>query len=400
MDSNKNFDISPKTTPLTDEETKNIDRGQVTNLPPMQIDTSLNIESKVFGKNDKIPHSPEISKNPFLPIEQPQNQSILINPQISNQVSQEKDAEFTKLKKEYHALKGEYLLMLENTEKLTSKIKSQDDCIQKLHEKYTTTKKSLPKTLEPTNRDQNCQDMGISPIRALNLTEKNDLNRIDELNKELEAAQNIIKIYESKQELMTFKAPEGNIDHLKYYEIIASLWKLVNSMQQYYNDCLQEAIRRTEAKCSIYEKQKSIFLIKIKQMQKLHCDKLFEMDQIEKKMNEALKNNNVIQEKYERLNKEFNEYKTKVTEYKADVTKKLAKARADVDIVEELKKAEGKIKELEKNMEKVKSVCEQDKIEFLQEQNREKKEIIKSYEERIEKLSSDNELLKLMRSGK
>lgn len=406
MDSKKSFSIFPEAKPTQEDPIKNPDKRQTIKPFPMQINSPFNLENVVFATKEKLVHSPEVQQRLTSPTEVPQNLSIQIRHQDSDPIPQkvlslqEKDAEIDRLQKENCYLRKKYLPLLADTTGLSLKIQSQDEYIQKIRGKYKTLKQSSSKTLEPINKDLSCQDIGISPIRALNLTDKNDLDRIDELNKELEDARNVIKLFESKQELMRFTAPDGSIDHLKYYEIIASLWKLVNSMQQYYNDCLQEALRRTEAKCNIYEKQKSMLLCKIKQVQNLHCEKLREMSQIEQERDKALKDRQEIEAKYKDLKEEYNEYKTKVTKYKAGVVEKMAKAKADIDFRVKCEKAEAEIEEYKQKMIDLQKSCEEDKIEFLREYNQEKRELVRKHKEEEEKMLKTIEMLKEMRGGK
>jgi hypothetical protein len=241
------------------------------------------------------------------------------------------------------------------------------------------------------------QDVGISPIRSLSLTEKTAIDRIESLMKELEDTKKHLKTLQSREDIMKFKLPDHGIDHLSYYELITGLWRLIEAMQIHYNDIFQETIQKFKSKCELLEYRDLLLRKKLKKTQEIHINKLSEFQEKEKEYENSLKTMTGTIEKYEILKEDHRKLKIETSNFKAECKEKLKQAKADINIREELEESQKIIEALRKEKVEIKNDCETDKLEFLKKFQADKNEMIKKHLEEKAAMQEEINVLKAIR---
>ena len=221
---------------LIQNEKKNI--GSVF-LENEVIENELLSATEVFQKKDKLAHSPNSVFRMPNPISQKENQ-IPINtkqfpivtetfkPKIFQEKESPKDLEMLKLTQEINLFRERYLFKLAEIAELEGKIKELTD-INATRRDFigeNTEKKHKAQNfqgLEIIGADVLSQDVGISPIRSLTLTEKSAIDRIDSLTRELDDTKKKLKSFKDQEEIFKLKLPEDEISHLSYYELVTGL---------------------------------------------------------------------------------------------------------------------------------------------------------------------------------
>lgn len=191
----------------------------------------LNKEIKKLRQaNEEISKTVENQKFTISELKEEKKRNDLESSKIKDKIiNLNKEEEMLKLNKEINLIREKYLFKLAEIAELEAKIKELSDLHMPKKDLFDTSNKEnryqteIIKEFDFLRNDIISQDVGISPIRSLSLTEKTAIDRIETLTKELEDTKKQLKSYKDKEEIMKFKLPENGIDHLSYYELITGL---------------------------------------------------------------------------------------------------------------------------------------------------------------------------------
>lgn len=308
------------------------------------------------------------------------------------------DIEMSKLTQEINLFREKYLFKLAEISELESKIKDLTDINVSRKELFGENRNNKENfRAELFKSDVLSQDIGISPIRSLSLTEKTAVDRIESLMFELETTKKELKGFRDIEEIMKFQLPEHGVEHLSYYELITGLWRLIESMQMHYNEIFQDSIQKNKVKFELMEQRDRLLRKKIERAHEIHVEKLREFQSRESEFEKIQISSNEATEKYKKLKEKHKSLKNQVSVFKAECKEKLKKARADIDIRKQLEECEKLVKKQEEDKENIKNECENDKIEFLTRWHEEKKNLVQEFENEKNRLFEEINILRELR---
>jgi hypothetical protein len=365
---------------------------------------------KVWGKNREMAKSLESMRIRLDEMTEKHERNELENSSLKEKISQfRKDAELDRLVKELNMCKESYLFKLAEIAELQQKIAELseiNDGARTLIEKRPPDLLFYPQAKQlDFSKTVLSQDIGISPIRSIQSTEKNAMDRIESLNAELDNVKAELKLMHDKETLMNFTVPRDGIQHLQYYELITGLWRLVDGIRMHAKDVVQHCHSNYKLKYDILERRDTLLRAKIARQQKIHLEKLKEFEIKEKEFLSERVKFQETDRSYALLKDEHFKVSNEMSRFKMECKEKMRKARADIDLRKTLEECEKELEKVKGERDEMQKVCEDDKIKFIARWNEEKKELLSGHEKEKKMLMGNIEMLKemrqpLLRSGK
>jgi hypothetical protein len=348
---------------------------------------------KVNSRNLELEKISEEREKMIEKMKQEQKVSDLENSSLKDKIfNYRKDQEIEKMMKQISLFQEKYLIKQAELAELEQKLDELNEMKgirrDSLEKKPSFKKDPLAMELD-FSRKNISQDFATSPIKSFALTERTALTRIEELSKDLEYARSSLKVLKDKEDLLNFEVPRETLDHFSYYQIITTLFKAIGLVRTDCEDTLQQEYNRVSSLLSLYENRDQFIRQKLSNLQDIHSNKLKYLQEVENDLVSTRIENSKIKKELVEVKETFAEFQIEVLGFKNKCKEKLARAMADVDLKKEVKKKDEEIEALNQELNNIKT-------EVLAFKDKEIEEIRRKYDLEIEKLSSDNAMLKKM----